>query len=91
MNKSELTQAIAEKMNCTHKNAAEFLDALVGTISGALAKGNDVALVGFGTFCVADRAARNGRDFKTGKIVTIPAAKSIKFRPGKALKESVKP
>lgn len=90
MNKAELTQVIAGKMNCTHKNAAEFLGALVETISDALAKGNDVALVGFGTLSVADRAARNGRDFKTGKIVTIPATKSIKFKPGKALKEAVK-
>ncbi len=90
MTKSELVKAISEKSGSTIKDTDKVLNLIIETITETLAKGDDVALVGFGTLSIADRSARNGRDFKTGKIVTIPATKSIKFKAGKALKESVK-
>ena len=90
MNKSELVKAISEKSGSTIKDAEKFLDSFVETIIEAMKKNDDVALVGFGTFSVAERAERIGRNFKTGKNIQIPASKSVKFKAGKALKESVK-
>ena len=69
--------------------AGRALDAIVGGIRGSLRKGNSVTLVGFGTFAVGKRAARTGRNPRTGDSIKIKAAKVVKFRPGKALKDSL--
>lgn len=90
MNKAELVKAISEKSGSTIKDSEKFLDSFVETITEAIKKNDDVALVGFGTFSVAERAERIGRNFKTGKNIQIPASKSVKFKVGKALKEAVK-
>lgn len=90
MNKSELVRAISEKSGSTIKDSEKFLDSFVETITEAMKKNDDVALVGFGTFSVAERAERIGRNFRTGKNIQIPASKSVKFKAGKALKDSVK-
>ena len=90
MNKSELVRAVSGKSRSTIKYAEKFLDSFVETITEAMKKNDDVALVGFGTFSVAERAERIGRNFKTGKNIQIPASKSVKFKVGKTLKDSVK-
>ncbi len=90
MNKSELVKAISEKSGSTIRNTEKFLDSFVETITESMKKGDDVTLVGFGTFSVAERAERIGRNFKTGKNVTIPASKTVKFKTGKTLKDAVK-
>ena len=88
MNKSELINAIAAAGLST-KDAGIALDAAVTAVSEALAKGESVQLVGFGTFSVKERAAREGRNPRTGEIVRIAAAKSPAFKAGKALKDKV--
>ena len=90
MNKSELVKAISEKSGSTIKDAEKFLDSFIGAIMEAMKKGDDVTLVGFGTFSVANRAERIGHNFKTGKNIQIPASKSVKFKAGKTLKDAVK-
>lgn len=90
MNKAELVKAISEKFGSTIKDTEKFLDSFVETITEAMKKGDDVTLVGFGTFSVANRAERIGRNFKTGKNIPIPASKSVKFKAGKTLKGAVK-
>ena len=90
MNKSELVKAISEKSGSTIKDTERFLDSFVETINEAMKKGDNVTLVGFGTFSVAERAERIGRNFKTGKSIQIPASKSVKFKAGKTLKDAVK-
>ena len=87
MNKSELVELIAEKADISKAKAALAVDAFT---ADALAKGDEVALVGFGTFTTAKREARKGRNPATGKEITIAAATLPKFRPGKALKDAVK-
>ena len=89
MNKSELVKAISEKSGSTIRNTEKFLDSFVETINEAMKKGDDVTLVGFGTFSVTERAERIGRNFKTGKNIQIPASKSVKFKAVKALKNSL--
>ena len=89
MNKSELVRAMSAKSGSTVKDAEKFLDSFVETITEAMQKGDDVILVGFGTFSVANRAERIGRNFKTGKNIQIPASKSVKFKPGKTLKNDL--
>ena len=89
MNKSELVSAIAEEAGLTKADAAKALDATVSAITGAMSKGDAVAIIGFGTFKVGDRAARTGRNPQTGAEMQIPAAKVPKFTAGKALKEAV--
>ncbi|WFE68303.1 HU family DNA-binding protein [Thiomicrospira sp. R3] len=89
MNKSELVSAIAEKAGLTKVQAASALDATVVSVTEALAKGDQVAIIGFGTFKVGDRAARTGRNPQTGAEMQIPAAKVPKFAAGKALKDAV--
>jgi DNA-binding protein HU-beta len=83
MNKSELVRAISEKSGSTIKDSEKFLDSFVETITEAMKKNDDVALVGFGTFSVAERAERIGRNFKTGKNIQIPASKSVNSKQGK--------
>lgn len=90
MNKSELIEAIAESADISKAAATRALDAAVEAVSAALKKGDMVSLVGFGTFYVSERAARTGRNPRTGTELTIKAAKVPKFRPGKSLKDSVK-
>ena len=89
MNKSELINAIAEEAGLTKADAGKALDATVKAITGAMASGDSVAIIGFGTFAVGERAARTGRNPQTGKEMQIPAAKVPKFKPGKSLKEAV--
>ena len=88
MNKSELINAIAAA-GLSKKDAGIALHAAVTAVSEALAKGESVQLVGFGTFSVKERAAREGRNPRTGEIVRIAAAKSPAFKAGKALKDKV--
>ena len=89
MNKTELTDAVAEATGLTKVDAARALDAVLNTISGTLANGDQVGIVGFGTFLVRDRAARTGRNPQTGAEIQIAAAKVPAFKPGKALKDAV--
>ncbi|AJP57773.1 DNA-binding protein HU [Pandoraea vervacti] len=89
MNKTELIDHISEQSDISKAAAGRALDAFVGAVKKALKKGDDVTLVGFGTFHVAKRAARTGRNPRTGDAIKIKAAKVPKFRPGKDLKDSV--
>ena len=89
MNKTELTDAVADAADLTKADAARALEAVLGSITGALAKGEQVGIVGFGTFLVRDRAARTGRNPQTGAEIQIAAAKVPAFKPGKALKDAV--
>ena len=89
MNKSDLVDAIAKSADISKAAAARSLDATVDTIKKALKKGDTVSLVGFGTFKVGKRAARNGRNPRTGATIKIKAAKVPKFSAGKGLKDAV--
>ncbi len=90
MNKSELIGAIAEKSGLTKADAKAALDATVASISEALAKGDKIALVGFGTFAVTEKAARTGINPRTKETITIAARKVVKFKQGAELAEKVK-
>ena len=89
MNKTELIDNIAASADISKADAGRALDAVVDSITGALRKGDSVALVGFGTFAVKDRAARTGRNPQTGAAIQIPAARVPGFKAGKALKDAV--
>ncbi len=89
MNKSELVDAIADASDLPKAAAGRALDAVLDTISGTLQKGEPVVLVGFGTFSTKDRAARTGRNPRTGEPIEIKAAKVPGFKAGKALKEAI--
>ena len=89
MNKSELIDAIAQSADISKAAAGKALDGMVAAVTEALKSGDTVTLVGFGTFYVGERAERKGRNPKTGEEITIAAAKSPKFRAGKALKEAL--
>ncbi|MCB1917310.1 MAG: HU family DNA-binding protein [Rhodocyclaceae bacterium] len=89
MNKSELIDQIADQAEISKAAAGRALDAAIGTIRKALKKGGTVTLVGFGTFYVGDRAARTGRNPRTGANIKIRSAKVPKFRAGKGLKDAV--
>ena len=89
MNKSELIDALAAKTDSTKAAAGKAVDALVEIITAQVAKGNDVALIGFGTFKSAERAAREGKNPKTGEPLQIAAATVPKFTPGAAFKAAV--
>jgi DNA-binding protein HU-beta len=89
MNKSELINAIAEQGNLSKAEAGRSLDALIKTIETTLKAGDSIALVGFGTFAVKERAERTGRNPQSGQEITIAAAKVPSFKPGKALKDAV--
>jgi len=90
MNKGELVSAMSEKTAMTKKDSDKSLQAILEAISEELGKGGKVQLVGFGTFDVADRAAREGRNPQTGQPMKIPASKAPRFKVGKALKDAVK-
>lgn len=90
MNKSELVDAIAASADLSKAAAGRALDATIDAVRKALKKDDTVTLVGFGTFYVGQRAARNGRNPRTGSSIKIKAAKIPKFRAGKGLKDAVK-
>lgn len=86
MNKSGLVEEISNVSGLTKADSERALNAFLQVSLDALRAGEEVAIVGFGSFCVKETAERNGRDFKTGNVITIPARKSVKFKPGKNLK-----
>ena len=89
MNKNELIAELADKADLTKAKAAETLDELISIISKSLAKGKEVRLVGFGTFTTVKRKATEGRNPRTGAVIKIAASNQPKFKPGKALKDTV--
>lgn len=89
MNKSELIDVIADKADISKASAGRALDAALEGIAAALKGGDQVALVGFGTFAVKERAARQGRNPQTGETMVISASRNPSFKPGKALKDAV--
>lgn len=89
MNKSELIEAIAASADIPKAAATRALDAMIDSVTETLKNGDSVALVGFGTFAVKERAARTGRNPQTGKPIDIAAAKVPSFKAGKALKDAV--
>ena len=89
MNKSDLVDAIADSAGLSKADAGRALDAFVDTVTGALKGGDSISLVGFGTFSVRDRAARAGRNPRTGETIQIKASKNPAFKAGKALKDAV--
>jgi DNA-binding protein HU-beta len=89
MNKADFVQAIAEKTGVTQADAGKSVDAAIAVISEALARGDDVKLLGFGTFQVVERATTEGRNPRTGEKITIPASKQPKFKAGAELKRAV--
>lgn len=89
MNKNDLVSKVADTANLSKVDAAKAVEAVFDSISGALQNKDDVRLVGFGTFCVAERKATEGRNPRTGEKIQIAAKSVPKFKPGKDLKESV--
>ncbi len=89
MNKTDLVNAVAASAELTKKDAAAAVDAVFGAIEGALVKGDKVQLIGFGTFEVRERAAKEGRNPRTGETIKIAASKVPAFKAGKALKDAV--
>lgn len=89
MNKNDLISNIAKEAGLTKANAGKALEALMASVTKALKKGDDVRLVGFGTFNVSKRAARTGRNPSTGATIKIKARKLAKFKPGKALQDTI--
>jgi DNA-binding protein HU-beta len=89
MNKNELVSAVADKSGITKAQAADAIDATLDVITSALKSGDEVRLLGFGNFVVADRKATTARNPQTGATVNVPASKAPKFKPGKALKDAV--
>jgi DNA-binding protein HU-beta len=89
VNKEELVNAVATKTKLSKKDTEATVNAMVQSVSDALAKGDKVTLVGFGTFQVRERAAREGRNPRTGGVLKIPARKAPAFAAGKGLKEAV--
>ena len=90
MNKTELISAIAEKAEISKKDTEKALTAFTNIVADTLVDGDKVAITGFGTFEVAERTARTGRNPKTGESIQIAASRSPKFKAGKALKDAVK-
>lgn len=89
MNKAELIDSVASSANLSKADATRAVESVLSTISRTLARGDSVALVGFGTFTVKNRAARAGRNPKTGATIQIPASRVPGFKAGKALKDAV--
>ncbi len=90
MNKTDLVNVVAEKSELSKKDAAKAVDAVFEAVMDSLKKGEKVQLIGFGNFEVRERSARKGRNPQTGEEIEIPASKVPAFKPGKALKDSVK-
>lgn len=91
MNKSELIDALAEKSGLTKVDAGKALDAFTTVVKESMQKGEEITLVGFGSFTIQERAERKGLNPRTKEAITIPAAKVPKFKPGKALKDALLP
>ena len=89
MNKNDLIGVVADKAKVTKAQAGEAVDAVFDAITGSLKGGDEVRLVGFGTFSVSKRKASTGRNPATGAEIKIPAANQAKFKPGKGLKDSI--
>lgn len=89
MNKTELIEHIADKSDISKAAAARALTSIIDAVKKTLKKGDSVTLVGFGTFSVSKRAARTGRNPRTGAALKIKAAKVPRFKPGKALKDAL--
>jgi len=89
MNKTDLIDYIAENTELTKADSGRALSAFLNAVKEALANGEDVTIIGFGTFTITERKARDGRNPRTGKKIKIKASKVPKFRPGKGLKEAV--
>jgi DNA-binding protein HU-beta len=89
MNKTELIDAVAADCDQSKAAVQRILDSLIDNVTGAVAKGDTVQLVGFGTFASGSRAARTGRNPRTGEEIKIAAAKTVKFSAGKAFKDAV--
>ena len=89
MNKSELIEAVAQSADISKAHAARAVDAMIQAITQALKEGDQVTLVGFGTFLVRERAARTGRNPRTGETINMKASKVPSFKAGKALKDAV--
>lgn len=89
MNKNDLVAAVSNQSGLTKTDAAKAVDAFIDAVSAALKKGDEVRIIGFGTFAVSKRQATEGRNPRTGDVIKIAASKQPKFRAGKALKEAV--
>ena len=89
MNKQDLVAHVADAAGLSKADATKAVDSVIDGITRSLKRGNEVRLVGFGTFAVANRAASRGRNPRTGEPINIPASKQPKFKAGKALKDSV--
>jgi len=89
VNKQDLVSRVADKAGITKADATRAADAVIESITAALKSGDEVRLVGFGTFCVTKRAASEGRNPRTGEKIKIPASRQPKFKAGKGLKEAV--
>ena len=89
MNKNDLIEAVAERTGLAKSDAARAVEALLGTITETLQKGDPVALAGFGTFVAKVRAARTGRNPRTGEPIAIPASRAPAFKAGKGLKDAL--
>jgi len=89
MKKPELAAAIAEKAGVTKEKAGEIINAITDEITNAMTKNDPVTLIGFGTFSVRERSARTGKNPQTGASIQIAASKSVGFKAGKSLKDSV--
>lgn len=89
MNKVELTKSVATRIGATQKDAAVYVDAVIGSIKDGMIEDGKVQIVGFGTFEVKERAEREGRNPATNQPMLIPATKVLKFKAGKALKDAV--
>ena len=89
MNKAELIDAVADAADLSKASAGRSVDAAIDAITNSLKKGDNVTIVGFGTFSVRDRAARTGRNPRTGEEIQIKASKVPGFKAGKALKDAI--
>ena len=89
MNKNDLIASVADSGDMTRADATRAVDAVFDSITSALKKGEEVRLVGFGTFAVSNRAASQGRNPRTGEPISIPASKQAKFKAGKGLKDAL--
>ncbi len=89
MNKNELIDGLADKCGFSKADSGRAVDCILDCITGELKKGGEVRLIGFGTFSVSKRAARQARNPQTGATIQVPASKQAKFKAGKALKDAV--
>ncbi|WP_166256798.1 HU family DNA-binding protein [Marinobacter salicampi] len=90
MRKPELASAIAEQTGLSRDKASEVITAFTDQVTSAALRGDDVTLIGFGTFTVRNREARSGRNPQTGAAIQIPASKTVGFKPGKSLKDQIR-